>query len=58
MKAPAMRLLADLVMVTMTVQNQHVTDERVYYSTALEFKNAWIFRRARTVCDKLSSREL
>lgn len=44
-KAPATGLLADLVMMTMTVKNQHLTDERVDYSTALalELNNAWTF---------------
>ena len=34
---------ADSVMMTMTGQNQHLTDERVDYSTALELNNAWTF---------------
>ena len=53
----AMRLLADLVMMTMTVQNQHLTDERPAYSATLDLNNAWTFP-ACTLCDKLSSREI
>lgn len=41
--APSMRLLADLVMMTMTVQNQHLTDERLDYSATLDLNNAWTF---------------
>lgn len=47
--ATSMRLLADQVMITMTVQNQHLTDERLAYSATLDLNNAWTFP-ACTVC--------